>query len=372
VNKKTVLGLFVFLLLSGTGWAQRRIERPYWFVLEQGKQRFKNGDYGDALLDFEDARRGRRNMYTRMERDMIDLLSVPEVRRLGDSLDQIEQYIAERNRLEAAAALRELYYRLPRESLGGSAHKALEQFDRLKNYPEAEYWIGEVYRVEGELSVAVGQYQRALEQRDLLENSAFDLEILYKIAGIHRLRQEYTEMEKRLLEILEKDALWFGESRMFARNAMTRTLENNGINRFLTIYRYTNTAVERAHRLLGYFYYASGRYSRAEEHLMFAFLIQNSAIIEEVIRRRFDFTFTSINDLMNELARRPELLTYLGDTEYYKTMYYLGAALYGNGKLNSAGEFWTFLNGRPAAGEWKSRSAIQLRSPFVERIQEMP
>jgi tetratricopeptide (TPR) repeat protein len=372
VNKKTVLGLFVFLLLSGTGWAQRQIERPYWFILEQGKQYLKNGDYGDALLAFEDARRLRRGMYTRMERDMIELLSIPEVRRLEDSLDQVEQYIADRNRLEAAAALRELYYRLPRESLGGSARKALEQFDRLKNYPEAEYWIGEVYRIEGELSIALSQYQRALEQREFLENAGFDLEILYKIAGIHRLRQEYTEMERRLLEILEQDSLWFGESRILFRNAMMKTLENNGINRFLTVYRYTNPLVERAHRLLGYFYYASGRYSRAEEHLLFAFLIQNSVLMEEIIRRRFDFTFSSLNDLMGELTGRPELLTYLADTEYYKTVYYFGAALYGNGKANSAQELWGFLNGQAAAGEWRTRSVIQLRSPFVERIQEMP
>ncbi|MDR2111262.1 MAG: hypothetical protein LBP32_08125 [Spirochaetaceae bacterium] len=363
--------MFVFFLCYGLP-AQRQREEPYWFSLEQGKQYFRNGAYGEALLAFDTARRNRRAMYTRMERDFIDLLSIPEVRRLGDALDRVETYILERNRVNAAAALEELYYRTPREALGNSALRALEWFDRLKNYPEAEYWIGETYRVEGELGIALGQYQRALDHRDLLENSGFDAEILYRMAGIHRVRRNYPEMENRLLEILERDTLWAGDSRSFVKNAMVRTLENNGIDRFLTLYRYDNPVTERAHRILGFFYYTTGRHSRAAEHLMFSFLIQNSAIIEEIIRYRFDFTFTTMNNLMNELNRRPGLSTYLADVEYYKTIYYLAAALYGGGKAIPSRELWVFLSGRAAAGEWKTRADTQLRRPFIEQPVEMP
>jgi tetratricopeptide (TPR) repeat protein len=311
---------------------------------------------------------------------MIELLSIPEVRRLGDSLDLVEAYISERNQPRAAEALQELYYRLPREDLRGSARTALEQLGRLKDYPEAEYWIGETYRAEGELGIALRQYQKAYEQRALLEIPGFEVEILYKIVDIHRLRQEYIEMEQRLLEIPEgssgegtpRDPLWSGGSGLFTRTALLRTLENDGINRFLTLYRYNNTVVERAHRLLGFFYYASGRHSRAVEHLLFAFLIQNTIFIEELVRNQFDFAFTTLDALMNEVLRRPALPAYMEEVEYYKTIYYLGAALYGSGKLPPAREFWNFLYRHPAAGEWNGRALAQLRSPFIEKAQEMP
>ncbi|MFP3089245.1 hypothetical protein LQZ21_02840 [Treponema sp. TIM-1] len=373
-NRFFFLGFFVFITVFA--FAQIPSEKPYWFTLEQGKLLFRTGQYGDALLAFEDAREQRKTLYTQMERSFITLLSIPEVRRLGDSLPLVETYIRDQRQESAAAVLRELYYRVPKASLEGSARTALEQLGRLKNYPEAEYWIGETYRVEGELGIALKQYQKAYDQREFLENSGFEREILYKIVDIHRLRQEYPEMEKWLLEILKQDLLWSEDSGMFAKNALFRIIENDGINRFLTLYRYNNGSVEKAHRLLGLYYYASGRHSRATEHLLYAFLIQNSIIIEEILRNKFDFVFTNLENLRNEIIQRPVLRAYIEEVEYYKTMYYLGSAFYGAGKPAPAREFWTFLSlqsgGGFAAGEWGGRARGQLRSPSMDPAVEYP
>jgi tetratricopeptide (TPR) repeat protein len=365
----------VFLVLWALpGFAQNPAERPYWYTLERGKASFRAGEYGTALVAFEEAREQRQALYKRMERDLVNLLSRPDVRLLGDSLDQVEAYIAGEGQRAAAAALAELYYRLPRSSLGGSARTALEQLERLEAYPEAEYWIGETYRAEGELGIALGQYLKAYEHRSLLEAPAFSTEIVYRIVDIHRIRQEYLDMEKWLLVILEQDTRWSADGRDFTKNAMARILENDGITRFLTLYRYNNTLVERAHRLLGLYYYASGRHSRAAEHLLFSFLIQNTVIIEEILRHRPDFRFTGLDGLRSEISRRPALAAYLEEVDYYKTMYYLGSALYAAGKAHPAGEFWRFLAQGAAsfAGEWGSRARSQISRPSIEPAVEMP
>jgi tetratricopeptide (TPR) repeat protein len=358
------------------GFTQNPAERPYWYTLERGKAAFRAGDYGNALVAFEEAREQRKTRYARMERDLVNLLSRSEVRLLGDSLDLVETYIAGEGQRAASAALAELYYRIPRASLGGSARAALEQLGRLQVYPEAEYWIGETYRVEGELGIALGQYLKAYENRGLLENAGFSTEIVYRIIDLHRVRQEYLDMEKWLLVILEQDTLWSGEGGNFTKNAMARTLENDGITRFLTLYRYNNAMVERAHRLLGLYYYASGRHSRAAEHLLFSFLIQNTRIIEEILRHQPDFRFTGLAGLWNEISRRPILAAYLEAVEYHKTMYYLGSALYAAGKANPAREFWRFLAqgdaSGPSTGEWGERARVQLNRPFIEPAVEMP
>jgi tetratricopeptide (TPR) repeat protein len=375
----------LFLVLGGDFvYAQIPPANPWWYTMEQGKSYFRKGDYGKALLSFEDARRQRQSMYAAMEQDLINFLSIPEVRRLGDSLSLLETYIANRGELSAAAALRELYYRVPKDSLNDSAERALAELSRLKNYPEAEYWIGETYRAEGELGVALGQFEKAYSQRDTLENSGFDLDLLYKIADVNRIRHEYTKMERELLEIVEgaardgspRDILWAGTggAQRFARSAMARILENDGIGRFLTMYRYNNTGVEWAHRLLGLYYFATGRQSPgpAKEHLIFAFLIQSTVLLEEITRSRFDYAFTDLESLLEEVKRRPSLLSYLEECEYYKTVYYLGNAFYGDGNVRTAREFWTFLAGQEAAGEWRGRARAQLQSPFVERAVENP
>jgi tetratricopeptide (TPR) repeat protein len=364
-------GLFALALL-GPVCGQAGEGSPYWYTLEQGKHYFRSGDYGEALVAFEGARDQRRALYGRMEQDLIDLLSIPEVRRLGDSLALVESYIAERGRVDAATALAELYYRVPKGSLGDSAQAALAAIGRLKDFPDAEYWIGEAYRVEGEYGIALKQYERAYAQRSLLETPGFDLEILYKIADIHRLRQEYAAMEERLLEILLRDSLWQEDTSSFIRTAMMRTLENEGVGRFLTLYRYDNQDAERAHRLLGFYYHALGRHNRGAEHLLFAFLIQNSVMIEEILRTEFDFAFSSLEALMAETLRRNALQAYMEDVEYYKTIYYLGTSLNGSGKPQPARELWFFLSRRNDAWEWNARSTAQLRSPFLERAVELP
>jgi len=396
-----IIFLVIFILISSSLFAQP--VQPWWLSLEQGKQKFRNADYGGALMLFEDARRDRRAMYEQMERDLINFLSIAEVRRIGDSLEHIERFSVERRYTAANAALQELYYRYPKSSFFNSASSALSAFNKLKNFPEAEYWIGEVYRIEGELPLALSQYRKAYALRDIAEDPRFGLSLQYKIADIHRIRQEYNDFEKELNAIInEFDSLWVNSNKAqaslinenssnlpheqasagFMRKGMTSILHEYGIERVLEMYRYNNTAVEQAHRLLGFFYVVSGRGS-AVSNLLFAFLIQNTIIIEELTRQQFDFRFTvvgeggqnQVNNLsqLMDAARGSALLrSYIETSEYYKTAYYLAASLYRDGNLTVARSLWTFLASQPTAGEWYSRAVTQLRSPRYEPLVERP
>jgi tetratricopeptide (TPR) repeat protein len=376
MKKTRLLIPLIVLFLMGDLFvmnAQEQEPRPFWYTLERGKQYFRGGDYGDALIAFEDARDQRREMYTRMEQSLIDLLSIPEVRRLGNSLTQVETYISERHQLNAQAALAELYYRVPRDSFQDSALAALNTIGGFKDFPDAEYWIGETYRVEGEYGIALRQYQKAYDQRELLQNPGFEVEILYKMADVHRTLREYNEMEANLTDILIRDSLWSDTANANTRAAMMRTLTNNGVNRFLTLYRYNNQPMERAHRELGLYYLASGRHNRAVEHLIFSFLIQTTIVIEEIIRHQYDFTFSALEPMINETQRNNQLLDYIEEVEYYKTIFYLGSSLYGSGSLPAARELWTFLSrGSMVTGEWRAKATDQLERPSLEAVIEMP
>jgi len=399
--KKSLIFVSIFLVFAAASIFSQS-PQPWWLSLERGKQQFRAGDYGAALLSFEDARRSRRAMYEQMERDLIVLLSVNEVRRIGDSLEIIEKYSKDKFYNRAYAALQELYYRVPKASLNNSAAAALEATGKLKDYPEAEYWIGEVYRVEGELPLALSQFRKAFAMRSLLENPNFSVDLQYKIASILLTRQEYLEMIKVLDAIIsEHDTLWVNAnqgdvmiarnasaenkttvpyaqaSASFASHAMSRTLETEGINRFLELFRYNNTLVEPAHRRLGFHYAVTGRPS-AQQHLMFAFIIQNTIIIDEIIRRKFDFTFDdgsgrpALSIIAENINNNQLLLAYMDEVEYYKTIYYLASSLYRNGKPSVARNLWSFLASQPQAGEWYSRSVIQVRSPYLEPVVERP
>ena len=401
-SKFVVLVWFVVnSLFTVSVFAQEAV--PWWLSLEYGKQKFRGGDYGAALMLFEDARRDRRVMYELMEKDLIAFLSIGEVRRLGDSLEKVEQFAKERYYISAASALDELFYRIPKSTFKNSALAALAAFEGLQNFPEAEYWIGEVYRVEGELPLALEQYRRAFDMRGSFEDPGFVITLQYKIASVRGSRQENNEMETVLLSIINKnDTLWsdsdkavkslaneevlsqnlrtqgvyvqgvsvpYNEaSASFARTGMTKALENNGVNRFLELFRYNNTSVEQAHRLLGFYYVVRGR--AAQPHLMFSFLIQNTVVIEEIRKRKYDFSFTTLSALMEEINKSALLLSYINEVEYFKTAYYLGSSLFRNGHTSAAIGLWTFLAAQPQAGEWHNRAVMQLRNPQPEPIVE--
>jgi len=381
-NKKTIAFLLAACLYCASVSAQVSNgfgshgpgPRDWWYTLEQGKLMFRLGNYSDALLTFDDARRQRRTMYEQMEHDLIAVLSLSEVRRLGDSLDWIEQYIQDRRYDDAGNALKELFYRVPRDNFNNSIAAVLKAFDPLKDYPEAEYWIGETYLVEGELQLALTQFRKAYSLRNHLENADFATELLYKIASINRIRQEYTEMERVLQSILNTDPMWIGgggNATSYARAAMSRTLENDDINRFLSLYRHRDGYTVQAHRILGYYYYGTGRFSRAQEHFMFSFLIQNTIIIDEIKRYRFDFGSPSgkpekplLEQIAAEIKANPILSEYAAKNDYFRNAYYLGSSLYSNGKTQPAKIIWNFLASQDA-GEWQVRSITQLRNPRV-------
>jgi len=367
--------ILIVLLLAAVPASAQHAVRPWWYRLEEGKLLFRSGAYGNALIAFEDARRTRHAQFTRMEEDLIRFLSAPEIRPLGDSLFFIEQAIVARNETAAAAALAYLFHRVPRETIGGSAARALEELDRLKGFPEAEFWMGETFRAEGELALALRQYQRAWQERALLQTPGFEVEILYRITDIHRIRQEYPEMERRAAEIITgagplgapRDDLWASG---MLRAAMVRLLETEGVYRFLALYRHNNMVTERAHRLLGFFYQSRRRDIPAVDHLMFAFLIQNTVIIDYMLRRQFDFTFTTLDDLMERALPRPALVEFMEETEYFRTAFYFATSLHATGRTGPALELWNFLaRSGPQAGLWGERarrSPVPVLEPAIE------
>jgi tetratricopeptide (TPR) repeat protein len=354
----------IFLLAGNAAFAATNTERgadKYWYVFERGKTEFRRRDFGAALVSFEDAREMRRAKFYRLELSLVELLSIGEVRSFKDNLERIELYVDERMQMDAKEALDELYYRVPKESLKNSAQAAVEALRRLRSYPEAEYWIGEVYRIEGELSLAAKEYKAAWDMRSNLEAPGFAVNILFRIAEVEEIRGNFSAMEEALGEILKSDTLWQADESNFARRAMKRTLEHEGIDRFLVMYRYANPGTSKAHRILGKHYFDTGNFPLAADHLLFAFLSDTTTIIDEVKKSSFDWAYSTLPNLISDLERRRELLNYLEETEYCKTIYLLAAALAKDNKPIPAQGFFNFLAGVYPDSEWGMLAKANLR-----------
>lgn len=372
--KRCIFGSFFLLALTCAAVAQEASydDMPFWMILEKGKRLFREGEYGDALLTFEDASRARKDHFSRLERTLVEALSLPAIRSAGDALDRSEALFRERGFLNAQAALTELYTFIRKDALQNSVRKAIEHLRSLRSYPEADFWIGETFRAEGEFGIAIKQYRKAYEARSLLEVSDEAFTILYRMAELHGERQEYNEMEARLQDIVASDPLWSDKANDFLRESLNRSLSNEGVDQVISLFRMESVGTAKAHRLLGFHYYATGRHDRAASHLTFAYIIQTTAVIDELKRVDLDWRFAGFPAILDSARKRESLAEYFSQTDYFKTCYYLAASLYAIGKQAPAFELWRILAGRPETGEWRLRSSRQLANPAVEKVMEAP
>jgi tetratricopeptide (TPR) repeat protein len=373
--KKYTLIFLCLLVLPHTLFAQaaEMENAPYWYKLERGKHLFRAARYGDALTLFEDARNDRTRIFEDYRSAMLALLSMPEVRTMEDNLDRITAFAQERSYTMANSAFAELFFHIPKDELHGAASTSLDIFDSLKAYPEAEFWIGEVYRIEGSAAIAIKQYERALSMADRLAEPALETEILFRLAAFQKVNGNYNEMERRLLQILERDTLWSQDGSNFMKNAMQRTLENEGVDQFFVMYRYKNAETEKAHRLLAEYLYQSGRHQRAAEHYLFAWITAATTVIEAYQSKLVaDFRFETLAAITADLSRRSDITAYMDEVVYYQTAYYLGASLYGAGRQNAARSVWNYVAQEQNAGEWRVRAQRQLQTPQVAPIVPLP
>jgi hypothetical protein len=189
------------------------------------------------------------------------------------------------------------------------------------------------------------------------ELKSLEIEILYKLASLDKLEKKYGEMETHLLAILNHDTLWKDGASDFVKAAMKRTIENEGIDKFLLMYRYKNPDTERAHRLLGEYYFENGRHAKAAEHFIFSFLINSTIMIDAVNENSIDITeWTTLKNLTASVSKRLDIKEFMDNTDYYRTCYYLGASFLGEGKNTGAQNMLNFLSGEEEAGEWMRRA----------------
>ena len=344
----------------------------YWMLLEKGKNLFRDKLYGDALLYFEDAVRARKDLFVKANENLIAALSFSEVRSKSDDLAAVEKVLEDKKLEEAKKVLALVYKLVPRESFGNSVKAVLDMLKALQAYPEGDYWIGEVFRVEGETSIALAQYRKALNNKDLFEIPDDARQLLYRMADLQSLRREYKAMEESLEDILSEDMLWSDPSRAFTRIAMERTLFNDGLDRFLILYRHHAPFAYRAHRDLGIYYYRTGRHDRASRHLMFAFLIASSIILDELRYIDIEYKFSTFSESLKPALKNDSTKAYMVSNEFSMTMYYYGAALFANGQRRTANELWHSIPVLADNGEWRSRASRQLTTPFIEPTTLVP
>lgn len=246
-----------------------------------------------------------------------------------------------------------------------SYRKAIETQPEQK-FPEAELGIGMVYEREGESALAIQHLEQAIAQRKLFYIPEDYYSALYELAAIYKRQQNYRDYENALVSIIEDDAKFSNPELAISRPAYRNTLEQDGLNKLVLLYRLSDDFSLTAHLDLGIFYVSTGKYSDAADNLLFSTLKIISQAVSAYLAIAPDYQFSTMTDFLDRVRKVSEIEDYLSNRQLYQSLYFLAAATYGQNFTTRAAQIWQLVAARPEAGPWRARARSRVLHPRLE------
>ena len=239
-------------------------------------------------------------------------------------------------------------------------------------FPEAEIAIGDVYLEEGEVDLAIRQYDKAYNMRNAFYISESRFTVLLKLANLYLAQQSYGLMEQSLLSIIAEDKHFADTLTFKLRSQIEKNYLEKGLDRVFMLYVFDDQFAAPAHSLLGWYAYRSGRHTQAIDELLYSLISRTSEIVAFLHERDADFEYSSLVHLLTLVSKTSEAALFLKEIGFFKDLYYLAAATYASGYPQTASELWKVIAGYSAAGTYQDLSRKQLKTPWIEPLLSVP
>lgn len=341
---------------------------PAWLSLERGKRAFSDKDFGAAIMQFDSAIAVRRDTFTMAVGRLDQALEAKAAVTAGDSIKNVlasfaaedflqrdyarlaagrastsksfletlrQERISDSHRAFIEVLLLVLEYR-SMESMYDSISTLRNRVRLLITYPEAEYWKGRVFFVEGELSLAELQYKRAYAMLPSLEIPDELYTILYSMAELYEAGSDFVAWEQVMKGIVESNDKDIDE---FLRNSMMTTLLDDGFNRFMTLYRIKPSYSLEANAELASFYLERGR-SPALLHATIAVNMTLTRAIAMMEVKSRTYTWKSLDDFLEMAALRKDISAHLQEAGLPRLLLTLADSLYIASGRSTATMLW--------------------------------
>lgn len=394
-TRKTIIpAILACFMLVATVPAQAvlptAVGEPAWLSLERGKRLFNDKDFGAAFMAFELAVISRRETFQSAAQRLEKVMESTTAKESGDSIRRIlaafaaEEFIL-RDYAAMVAASQGSMRRLLTTMIGqkiSDSHRAfitviLQVLENrpesamedsavvlgrlvglLTRYPEAEYWKGRVFMVEGELGLAEFQFRRADGWRESLENPEERSSILYSLLDLYEARSDMVAWEETIRILRADDQI---EQDPFLRAAMINTLRNPGFDRFMVLYRIEPSGSLDANRRWSEFLLERGRIN-ADLYAAVAVNMVLTRAISMLKVRDPSYTWAGLEDFLVRAYTRSQVVAYLQEHDLNRMLLVLADALYVATARQNAQILWRSVLASGALPH-ASVAAARLRNP---------
>ena len=193
--------LFAVLLLSFSLFAQVVPKKPVssefsWRILQDAQFAYDKGEFSKAM-NLANKAKANRVAESDYEVYILDVaLSPLAVRRAGENFDSVLEVLKERDQTEAISIINRYLSLYGEKFFQYSVHKMEDWVEAKRVYPEADFLIGKIYRLEGEYKTAIDFYEKARLESSFLDIPDQIFDILYEMADLMLHQHENEKYNK--------------------------------------------------------------------------------------------------------------------------------------------------------------------------------
>ncbi len=356
--------LFFIVLFPAFSLSSGKIKGDdYWYVLKQAENAFVSNDYGRALALAEEAKEKKKQVADWENFALDETQRSSKVRKVGDYLDELLPVLKERNFDDAVYVINSKLKLYGSAFFEGKFSKLQDWVQKDYLYPEADFLIGKIYKLEGEFDLAGDYLGRAYENIMRLDIKDVKYDILYELADLADYRENGPEYEQKLVAVLADDRLYKDEGFM---GALVRLVSNQkdspdkAVEKFFLLYRSDNDISIQALEKLSSYYIGIGQ---TEKALRCAALGSIAAVtkIEEILKdRMIDYSYTTFVDLLNKASGYGDIIDWGNDNNIWELFFVLAKVSRSFGQTDFAESLFSILAKHEPEDYWKLRASSEL------------
>jgi len=364
INKAIVfvfIGLFSTFSVFSQSVAKNVTEDKYdYILLTKAVNAYESGDYGRALSLSEEAKVSRITECDYKNYIFQNLQKLSYVRRCGDNLTDIVAILKEHEQNEALNLVNAEIHKFGIDFLKNSYTFMLQNNIARKAFPEADYLVGQVYRLEGEFELSKSFLLRAYENKILLDVSDVQYDILYALAELSYYTDSWDDYEKYLLLVIKDNRFYTDQAFMDAIIRIIQKDSDEGVEKFFNLYRCTDYFSLDALHKLAVFYRSSGDAEKALKCSSLAAITAVTKITECLSDRLSKYKFKGLQDMLLKAANYDDVVLWGNKNKVWEMFYDFADITTSNGCVNFGRCMFIILSVSEPEEYWRKCSKNRL------------
>ncbi|MFA6936655.1 MAG: hypothetical protein WCQ67_00320 [Treponema sp.] len=331
----TLLAIFcTFSLFSQIEIRKPSLENEDWRLLMQAQDKYDEKEYGTSLMLAEKAKESRKQDCSYKSYILDKVLKNTQVKKVGTSIDEVVKVLTEKKYNEALAIIDVHLGKYSKEYYGNNIINIKTQVEKENCYPEADYLIGRIYKLEGETDLSIKYMKNAYENNFYLDVAEQKYDILYDLADISKNTGKNDDYETYLLLILKDDDNFMNKSNIMT--ALRRTISNDteaDVEKFFILYRSSNIVSLKALSLLTEYYENTGKYEKALDCAALGSITCVTKIADILSERKINWKYTNINELLKTASSYSDIVDWGTENGVWKLLFDFAKDCASNGKI---------------------------------------